>query len=299
MQKPNDDKHIFMPKLSIVMPVWNGARYLREAIDSILQQTFTDFEFIVIDDGSTDDTVKIIRSYSDTRIRLHCLPHAGIVQALNYGYSKAQALWFARQDADDISHPRRLEQQWTRLQNNPQAILCYTHYTRFAGDSILPQAYTPRTQPLITLLACFKCPISHETYVFSRKVFERVGGYREEERHAEDFGLLGRLLEAGTFVCVNRSLLRVRIHPDSINRQEPLATQNLAHSIAVRHCQRFMNLTSSEANLFIATLQSSPQNRVWKDWLWCLRHGIGRLQRIDGEVLLWLLSQTARTLLRH
>ena len=87
------------------MPVWNGERYLREAVDSILNQTMDDFELLVIDDGSTDSTPDILRSYADPRLHVHRLEHAGIVVALNHGLTHARAEWIARLDADDISQP--------------------------------------------------------------------------------------------------------------------------------------------------------------------------------------------------
>jgi len=284
------------PLISIVMPVWNGEKYLREAIDSILSQTLTDFEFIIVDDGSTDNTVSIIRTYSDPRIRLFCLPHAGIVQALNFGCTQAQTAWLARQDADDISDPRRLESQWNCLQRNPNAILCYCNFTRFSNSQTLPRAHAPKTQPMITLLACFKCPISHETYLFSKRSFEQVGGYHEDERHAEDFGLLGRMLATGPFVCLNRDMLRVRIHPDSINQKEPTATRTISDRIALRHCQQFMNLTAADALRAFTVLSSTPRNRNRRDWSWFLLYCVPRLRTRNVEVFLWLASQTFRTI---
>ena len=111
------------PLISVLMPVWNGEEYLRESIDSILGQTFSNFEFIVIDDGSTDSTPEILRSYQDPRLRIFRLEHAGIVSALNFGVDQAQTGWIARQDADDVSDPRRLEFQWREVNACPDATL--------------------------------------------------------------------------------------------------------------------------------------------------------------------------------
>ena len=95
------------PRISILMPVWNGEKFLAAAVDSLLAQTFTDFELLVVDDGSTDATPEILRAYSDPRLRVVRLDHAGIVVALNHGLAQARAEWIARQDADDLSEPRR------------------------------------------------------------------------------------------------------------------------------------------------------------------------------------------------
>ena len=100
------------PRISIIMPVWNGEKFIAAAVDSLLAQTFTDFELLVIDDGSTDHTPEILRGYTDPRVRIFRLDHAGIVVALNHGLAQARADWIARLDADDLSLPRRLELQW-------------------------------------------------------------------------------------------------------------------------------------------------------------------------------------------
>src|SRR5580698_3447780 len=103
------------PRISIVMPVWNGETYLAATLESVLTQTFTDFELIVVDDGSTDATLGILKSCPDPRLRVFQLEHGGIVKALNHGLAQARSEWIARQDADDISLPRRLERQWNAV----------------------------------------------------------------------------------------------------------------------------------------------------------------------------------------
>src|SRR5688572_25142970 len=101
------------PCVTVLMPVYNAEKYLKEAIDSILQQTLTDFEFLIIDDGSTDASVRIIRSYADSRIRLvQNETNAGITVTLNKGIELAKAPLIARMDADDISYPMRLQRQY-------------------------------------------------------------------------------------------------------------------------------------------------------------------------------------------
>ncbi|HEY5345943.1 MAG TPA: glycosyltransferase family 2 protein, partial [Verrucomicrobiae bacterium] len=119
------------PRISIIMPVWNGEKFLAAAVDSLLAQTFSDFELLVIDDGSTDRTPEILRAYADPRLRVLRLDHGGIVVALNHGLSQAGADWIARLDADDISLPRRLELQWQAVNRRPRTVLCHTAVTFF------------------------------------------------------------------------------------------------------------------------------------------------------------------------
>jgi glycosyltransferase involved in cell wall biosynthesis len=111
------------PLISVVLPVWNGERYLVESIDSILSQTLSDLELIVVDDGSTDRSLEIIRSYKDSRVRVFVRGHQGLAPTLDFGIQRTHARWIARQDADDVSHPQRLELQMQTLEENPEAIL--------------------------------------------------------------------------------------------------------------------------------------------------------------------------------
>src|SRR5256885_481813 len=101
------------------MPVYNAERHLREAIDSILAQTFSNFEFLIMDDGSTDGSIDISRSYADPRIRVLAEPHEGVVSVLNRGLVEARGEYIARMDADDVSEPRRLSRQLAYLRSHP------------------------------------------------------------------------------------------------------------------------------------------------------------------------------------
>lgn len=125
------------PLISVIMPVWNAAPYLQEALDGILNQSFRDFELIAVDDGSTDESVSIIESYKDPRIRLIQQGRKGFVAAVNRGAAEARAEWIARHDADDISQPERLERQWELVRKrsfldlrHPGEIRCITGTSR-------------------------------------------------------------------------------------------------------------------------------------------------------------------------
>jgi len=115
------------PAVSVVMPVYNGEKYLRESIDSILNQTYTDYEFIIVNDGSNDKTEEIILSYNDNRIRyIKNEKNLQIVKSLNRGIELAKGRYIARMDADDISLPRRFEKQITFMENNLEIGVCGT-----------------------------------------------------------------------------------------------------------------------------------------------------------------------------
>lgn len=116
-----------LPSVTILMPVYNGERFLRQTIESILNQTFTDFEYLIIDDASTDTSRDIIRCFNDPRIRLvENVKNDGLIKTLNRGLALAQGEYIARQDQDDISHPTRIEKQFAFLNDNPEIVLLGT-----------------------------------------------------------------------------------------------------------------------------------------------------------------------------
>jgi glycosyltransferase involved in cell wall biosynthesis len=117
-----------MPKISVVMPVYNQERYVKSAVDCVLKQTFSDFEFIIVDDGSTDGTSAVLNVYKDKRIRLLQGDHAGFLKALQKGIAAAGGKWIARMDSDDICHPDRLRRQIEFLHNHPECNFVTTTY---------------------------------------------------------------------------------------------------------------------------------------------------------------------------
>src|SRR5437867_1168505 len=124
------------PVLTVLMPVYNASKHLREAIESILGQTFTDFEFLIIDDGSTDNSIEIIRSYNDPRIRFLVNEHnLGISATLNKGIELSSTELIARMDADDLSYPDRLQQQYDYFQQYPETVMLSTSVRIIGADN--------------------------------------------------------------------------------------------------------------------------------------------------------------------
>lgn len=278
------------------MPVWNGAAHLREAIDSILIQTFSNFEFIILDDGSTDETPEILREYQrrDPRIRVIPLNHEGIVIALNRGVAEAKAEWIARMDCDDIAHPTRFEKQFEAISNS-KVVLCHTHINHIGEiDMIKSSGRFIRTKALLALRLCFHSPIVHPTVMFRRDVFLALGGYLAEERHAEDFGLWGKMLELGEIVGVPEPLLDYRVHGNSISKQQSETQRRLAEKIAKLHCQKFGNLTANQAEDFYSILMSGAQGRGTKDWLVLILRYAPRLRWQSMELWAWLFSRLVK-----
>jgi glycosyltransferase involved in cell wall biosynthesis len=279
------------------MPVWNGETYLREAVDSILNQTFRDFEFLILDDGSTDSTPQILAEYAgkDSRIRVIQLDHQGIVIALNRGVAEAQAAWIARMDCDDIAHPERFKIQMMTLERNPSAVLCFSDIDHFGEASEMHRKrHLATTSAMIKLRLCYSCPIIHPTVVFSKAAFFAAGGYHPDERHAEDFALWGRMLSHGNFVGVRKALLQLRVHYGSISKQKAEVQEHLSHEISIRHCQQFLKVSQSQAEQIWAVFRGHKGNDGLGKWLSLGIRLLIHLRPQSLELWAWFSSQTLR-----
>lgn len=210
-----------MPAVSVVMAVRNGEEYLREAIDSILGQTMTDFEFIVVDDGSTDRTAEILESYDDSRLRVLTQIGRGLAPSLNAGIRQARAPLIARMDADDISEPSRLERQSSFL-------LAHDDYVLIGSDALVisedgeklyrAQMVTGNTE-IENSLDKLVSPFYHGAVMLRRDAVINCGLYDERiTQYIEDILLWLRLRRFGLMANLPEPLYRYRIRANSISR---------------------------------------------------------------------------------
>jgi glycosyltransferase involved in cell wall biosynthesis len=201
------------------MSVYNGEKYLREAINSILNQTFTDFELIIINDGSTDDTLKIIKSYKDPRIVLVSRKNKGLVASLNEGINKAKGKYIARQDADDVSLPNRLEKQLSYIDSGENIVLVSSAFVMFSKNPDKPFAthYLIDDDSLLKRIINVKNPFAHGATMFKRDAAIRAGLYRDVGP-IEDYDLWIRLMDSGQFMFINQVLYCWRINPEGITQ---------------------------------------------------------------------------------
>ncbi|GFO64356.1 glycosyltransferase [Geomonas paludis] len=209
------------PKVSVVMPVYNGGRFVAEAIDSILRQSFTDFEFLVVDDGSTDDSAAVLRSFSDPRMRLlGDGVNRGVVGALNLGFAAAAGRYVARMDADDVSLPDRLQRQVDFLDANPGIDVCGGWMEAFDGrGATLWQA--PLEDSEIRSWFLFENVIYHPTVMLRRSVLlDGTVRYDRDFPHAEDYELWTRMLDTWRFANLGEVLLCYRLHDQSVGQRE-------------------------------------------------------------------------------
>jgi glycosyltransferase involved in cell wall biosynthesis len=204
------------------MPVYNGARYIAEAIESVLKQTFTSFELLIINDGSTDNTEEIIRSFTDLRIVLVNETHKGIASALNTGLNKANGKYIARFDADDICFPQRLEKQVYFLDNNDEYIVTGSdaEYISAEGEHLFDFKCNGHTGAKIRQHLPEHCPFIHSAVLYRRESVLACGGYSVNAHNLEDHLLWIQLSKAGKFFNIPEPLVKVRINPASVTIDE-------------------------------------------------------------------------------
>lgn len=208
------------PKISVLMAVYNGQTYLAEAIESILQQTWRDFEFIIINDASTDATPHILHTYAqqDERIYLFENPHnLGLTKSLNLGLGLAEGDYIARQDADDVSLPERFEKQLHYFETHPQTVLVSANadIINAQGDKVgaLRRAEAP---PVVKFLLRFYNHIgAHSAVMFKNN----LAHYDETRRFSQDYELWLRLSQCGEIAILPDVLLQIRQHEQNISHQ--------------------------------------------------------------------------------
>jgi len=208
--------------VSVIMSVYNGARYLRESIDSILHQTFPDFELVIINDGSTDDTVKILEEINDHRVVLLNQKNSGLTKSLNRGARISKGVYIARQDADDISLPNRFEQQVKFLNENPNIGFVGGSYLLIDENSSRLKIIETKNNPALLKTRLLKSNIfAHGSCMFRKDLFNDIGGYREEFRYAQDIDLWLRMSERSRPGWVEfPPLYKQRVHLNSVGREK-------------------------------------------------------------------------------
>lgn len=202
--------------ISVIMPVFNGERHLKEAVDSILNQTFSDFEFIIIDDGSTDSTPVILRSFSDTRIKLITHPtNQGIVSSLNEGIIASKGRYIARMDSDDISVSNRLELQLQFLENNPDYGLCAGNIVTIdEQNKVISSPWWKHNNLPIAWSLVWNNVIPHPTVMLRASTIPALA-YRESFL-SEDYDLWLRMLKSSKIVRLDDVHIKYRLHPAKI-----------------------------------------------------------------------------------
>lgn len=206
------------PTVSVLLTVYNGEPYLEETVESVLDQTYEDFELVVVDDGSTDGTAGILSEVQDERIRLFDQPNRGRPQALNRGLMHCRGEYVAIIDDDDIASPRRLQRQVSVLENRPNVdVLGSWFERRFEVETpvSVEQVKTPVSDRQIRQALPNYNPLAHSSVTYRKAAVEQVGGYDVSLHSCVDYDLWIRLAAAGfQFAAVDEPLCTIRKHED-------------------------------------------------------------------------------------
>lgn len=204
------------PLVSVILPVYNAERYLKESINSILAQSFSNFEFLIFNDGSSDKSGTIILEFKDSRIRyFESANNVGYVEHLNHGLKIAKAKYIARMDADDIARPDRLLKQYEFLEKNKEYIVCGTWFNVIGKNHAVQ---LPVDNDDIKLRMLSITPFCHPSIMIRTEVLQRNGIlYDNEYIPAEDHELWCRLAEYGKFANLQETLLQYRVHDNNIS----------------------------------------------------------------------------------
>lgn len=204
------------PRVCILMSIYNSARYLTEAIDSILDQTLTDFEFLIINDGSTDKSREVVLSYSDNRIKLiDNETNIGLTKSLNKGLDLALGKYIVRMDADDISLPHRLKTQFEFMEKNPQVDVCGSWYKLFGHRNDITR--TPVLDREIKGTLFFHNCIAHPAVIIRKNTLNKLKiKYNEDFLQSQDYELWCREIDKLKFANIPEVLIEYRVHENQI-----------------------------------------------------------------------------------
>jgi glycosyltransferase involved in cell wall biosynthesis len=232
------------PTVSVLMPVFNSQRYVAEAVESILNQSFRDFEFLIVDDGSTDGSAEILRTYSarDARIELVRRPNTGYVHALVEMLARARGVFVARMDSDDVAEPERFARQIEFLTTHEDhvAVGCDVLYIDPDGAPISSRVQLREHDEIDALMmGGTSGAIMHPAAMLRRSTLCSIGGYDLRYRAAEDYDLFLRLAERGRLANLGQTLLKYRLHDRSVSHlQRSLQMEEMQTILAAAHARR-------------------------------------------------------------
>jgi glycosyltransferase involved in cell wall biosynthesis len=276
-----------VPRISVIMPVYNAAKYLRAAVQSVLDQTYRNFELVVVDDGSRDESLTILKEFAaaDPRVKIVSRPNTGIVGALNDGIAAASCDLIARMDSDDLCQPERFEKQIAFMDANADHVLVGSQVMLIDPDnaSLCEKRDTEYTHETIDgAHLAHRWPLVHPSILVRKSAIEAVGGYRRKYEWLEDLDLFLRLAEVGKVASLHDVLLRYRLHPDSICHTREADQDKIRPALYAEVYER--RGLKPPAEEWVSPSVSNPKlvadmdrNKVW-GW-WALRGGNVRTAR--------------------
>ena len=287
------------PLISVLMSVYNCEKYLAAAVDSILAQTFTDFEFLIVNDGSTDQSLPLLTGYAarDARVRLVSRPNTGITRALNEMVGLARGRYLARMDSDDIAVPERFAKQVAYLDAHPECVIVGSRVMLMDpyGSPVAPSGHKLTHEEIDhELLTQSGWALVHPSVMMRRSAVERIGGYDERWKHCEDHDLFLRLAEVGRVANLPDVLLWYRRHYASINYNQAAhqASQKEA-LLREAHARRGLEMPSGWKYEPWAPPPVPEQSKLW-GWA-ALKAGNIRIARRHAMAALRQAPQSVET----
>lgn len=235
------------PFVSVVLPAYNAGPYIAEAIQSILNQTYTNFELIVVNDCSTDNTEEQILAITDARIQyIKNAQNSGLIYNLNLGFSLAKGKYIVRMDADDISLPTRIATQVAFMEVNPAIGICGTWFQSFGSQNQVAKYEVENDA--IKLRMLYQCHFCHPTVIIRKSIIdEHILTYDKAFIHAEDYELWGRMAFFTVFGNVGEVLLKYRVHGENVSQKHNTVQVENSHKVIQEIFIRFGMVVSAEA----------------------------------------------------
>lgn len=264
------------PKVTVLMPVYNGEKHLSEAIDSILQQTFTDFDFLIIDDGSNDQSVSIIERYKDKRILLlRNNRNRGLVETLNKGLDIAKGQYIARMDCDDISYPERLQKQVDFMDKHPDIGVCGT-WAELFGEKHGEVWKYPINHDEIKCSLIFNSVLVHPSVIIRKSIFRGYNLYYDPTYiYAEDFELWQRCTQRFLVANIPEVLLKYRITSSStsrLNKEKQKESLRLIHEKNIKRLKITLKESDYAIHRAISTYNvEKDQDFIIKTNIWLIK----------------------------
>ena len=276
------------PEVSVLMSCFNANRWLVEAIESVLAQTFNNYEFIIIDDGSTDNTREIIQQYASTDSRIVPIlkENTGLADSLNIGIAKAKGRWIARLDADDLCEVSRLDEQLYFVDKNKSVVLLGSGFLEINeyGSIIKENLYPQKHIALLNNLERSKRFFPHSSAFFLTDLARSIGGYNKRISRAEDKRLWLDFALRGKIACLRKALVRVRKHSNQISLDQG-GIRQLNDSIAATTCHYIVKQGNEDPSLIL-------NEREWTDFLGWIDQKVAESGSIERQKV-WASARNA------
>jgi glycosyltransferase involved in cell wall biosynthesis len=229
------------PLVSVILPVYNAEKLIQESLLSILNQTYTNIECIVIDDASTDNTLNIIKNIKDERITLVEKPiNTGYTKSLNIGIEKATGKYIARMDADDFSYPERIAKQVSFMEKCQEYIMCCTHFALYHNNYVIP---SPDSFERLKIELLFTNVICHPSIMMrSSSLKTHQLRYEHAYEPSEDYKLWTRLIEYGKIGIIPETLIKYRIHQEQVSSKRNEQQAKIAKTIRVEYANQLFKI---------------------------------------------------------